>query len=213
MINRIEEESVSKILKNVVSDSDDQNGSMSLYSLINKLESRGFGILLFLFSFPMAIPLPYPPGFTTVLGLPLFFFSFQMILGMKNPWLPKWIGTKELKVKHIIFAINGTAKIFAKLERFMKPRLEFFSSTGGEKLIGTVSFLCAISIALPIFFGNAIPSAGIMLMSIGFLSRDGVMIIIGIITSIIGLFVASLVVIFGITAFKFMLNKIYLFIF
>ena len=43
-------------------------------------------------------------------------------------------------------------------------------------------------------FGNAVPSAGILIMALGLLGKDGVVIIIGIITGIIGLFIASLVV-------------------
>ena len=203
------QESLSYLINNMLQDHEGE--SISLKELILKLESRGFGILMFLFSFPMAIPLPYPPGFTTILGLPLFFFAIQMMLGTKNPWLPEWIAKKELKISHVKFAINGTSKIFLKLEKLMRPRLLFFSSTNGEKLIGAVSFLCAISIVLPIFLGNSIPSAGIMLMSIGFLYKDGIMIMIGIVTSILGLFVASLVVVFGIEAIKYALAKTWLF--
>ena len=95
----------------------------------------------------------------------------------------------------------------------MKPRLLSFTSPKGEKIIGFISLLCSISIVLPIWFGNAVPSAGIMLMAIGLLYLDGVMILIGIIVSFIGLFVASLVMVLGIKAFKYVLKKIMIYIF
>ena len=183
----------SQLLQELV-DKNKSTNSISLGEINEHLNERGFALLMILFSFPMAIPLPYPPGFTTVLGLPLLFFSIQMLLGMDKPSLPAWIAKKTIKTSHLSFAVEKSAKYFMKLEKLLRPRLAYFSSIHGEKLIGFVSMLCAISITLPIMFGNAVPSAGIFIMALGLLGKDGVVIIIGIITSIIGLFIASLVV-------------------
>ncbi len=168
--------------------------SVSLGEISDHLSERGFAILMILFAFPMAIPLPYPPGFTTVLGLPLLVFSFQMILGMSKPLLPNWIATKTIKTNHLIFAIEKSAKYFIRAERILHPRLPYFSSEGGERIIGITALLCSISIVLPIMFGNAVPSAGILIMALGLLGKDGAVIILGILVSIIGLFVATMVV-------------------
>ncbi len=183
----------SQLLQELV-DKNKSTDSISLGAINEHLNERGFALLMILFSFPMAIPLPYPPGFTTILGLPLLFFSIQMLLGMDKPSLPAWVAKKTIKTSHLGFAVEKSAKYFIKLEKLLRPRLAYFSSIHGEKLIGFVSMLCAISITLPIMFGNAVPSAGIFIMALGLLGKDGVVIIIGIITSIIGLFVASLVV-------------------
>lgn len=183
----------SQLLQELV-DAKRSTSSVTLGEINEYLSERGFALLLILFSFPMAIPLPYPPGFTTILGLPLLFFSIQMIMGMDKPSLPKWIANKTIKTSHLVFSIEKSAKYFIKLEKLLKPRLAYFSSIHGEKLIGFVAMFCAISITLPIVLGNAIPSAGIFIMALGLLGKDGLVIIIGIITSIIGLFVASLIV-------------------
>lgn len=183
----------SQLLQELVDKKKDTK-TISLGEINTHLSERGFAVLMILFSFPMAIPLPYPPGFTTVLGLPLLFFAFQMILGAQKPSLPNWIARKSIKTSHLTFAVNKSSKYFLKLEKLLKPRLPYFSSLAGEKLIGFVALLCAISIALPIMFGNAVPSAGILVMALGLLGKDGLVIIIGIILSIIGLCIASLVV-------------------
>lgn len=183
----------SQLLQELV-DKKKSTNSISLGEINEHLSERGFALLMILFSFPMAIPLPYPPGFTTVLGLPLLFFSIQMLMGMDKPSLPAWIANKTIQTSHLVFAVEKSAKYLTKLERLLKPRLAYFSSIHGEKLIGFVAILCAISITLPIMFGNAVPSAGIFIMALGLLGKDGLVIIIGIIVSIIGLFVASLVV-------------------
>lgn len=171
---------------------------LTLYEVNHFLHEKGFALLMILFSFPMAIPLPYPPGFTTILGIPLIFYGLQMLLGKVDPWLPKFIGDKTVKVSHLRFAIQKSEKFFCYIEKFFKPRFLAITSDKGEKLVGFFVLICAITIALPIWFGNAIPSLGILIMSLGVLNRDGLAIIIGIIVSIIGVAIASLVVILGV---------------
>lgn len=181
-------------LLNELVENNKNNKSITLGEINNHLSERGFAILMILFAFPMALPLPYPPGFTTILGLPLLIFSIQMMLNMPRPVLPVWVAAKTIKMNHLVFAIEKSTKYFYKAEKFLKPRLPSMSSQVGERIIGVVSFLCSISIVLPIMFGNAVPSAGILIMAFGLLGKDGLVIIFGIIVSIIGLFVASLVV-------------------
>ena len=117
-----------------------------------------------------------------------------MLLGMSKPLLPKWIAKKNIKTSHLIFAIEKSAKYFLKAEKILRPRFPYFSSDAGERIIGVMSLLCSISIVLPIMFVNAVPSAGILIMALGLLGKDGSVIIIGIIVSIIGLFIATMVV-------------------
>ena len=183
----------SQLLQELVEQKKDTQ-TISLGDINAHLSERGFAILMILFAFPMAIPLPYPPGFTTVFGLPLLIFSVQMILGMEKPLLPNWIAQKTIKTSHLVFAVEKGAKYFLRAENFLKPRLTYFSSIAGEKIIGIISLLCAITITLPIWGGNAIPSAGILIMAFGLLGKDGAVIIAGIITSIIGLIVAYFIV-------------------
>lgn len=171
-----------------------QAENITLGEINQHLSERGFAILMILFAFPMALPLPYPPGFTTILGLPLLIFSLQMILDMPKPLLPDWIASKKIKMSHLTFAVEKSSKYFHKVEKILKPRLPYMSSDAGERIIGFVSLLCSISIVLPIMFGNAIPSAGILIMAFGLLGKDGLVIKIGILVSIVGLFVASFVV-------------------
>ncbi len=168
---------------------------ISFIEISSHLCDRGFAILIILFAFPMAIPLPYPPGFTTILGLPLLFLSWQMLLGYDKPALPKILANKSINSSHLAFAVNKTEKYFKFLESKLRCRLPYLSSTSGEKIIGFISLLCSISIVMPIMFGNAIPSAGICIMAIGLLSRDGLVIIIGIITSLIGIIVSIFIVV------------------
>ena len=183
----------SQLLQELVEEKKDTK-TISLGDVNERLSERGFAILMILFAFPMAIPLPYPPGFTTILGMPLLIFSIQMIRGLSKPSLPKWIAQKKITTSHLVFAVAKSKKFFLWIEKLLHPRFSYMSSEGGERIIGLVSLCCSIAIVLPILFGNAIPSAAIMIMALGLLNKDGIVIIIGIITGIIGVIVAALVV-------------------
>jgi hypothetical protein len=192
----IANESASKLLVHVIKDFKKER--LTLNEIKDSLHELGFGLLMVLFSFPMAIPLPYPPGFTTLLGIPLFFFSWQMLLGYDSPKLPKFIGEKTIKRTTLEKVITKTIPYLQKLERLFKPRLEFSHTIIGERIVGLFSLIFSTCIVLPIIFGNALPSAGIMLMALALMNKDGIMMIVGAIVGLIGVAIASYVVIFGI---------------
>lgn len=183
----------SQLLQELIEEKKDTK-TVSLGEISDYLSERGFAVLMILFAFPMAIPLPYPPGFTTILGLPLLIFSIQMIRGMAKPKLPIKIAAKTITTDHLRFAVEKSSRFFLWIEKLLHPRIFALSSIQGERLIGFVSLLCSIAIVLPIWFGNALPSAAIMIMALGLLNKDGLVIIIGIITGIIGVIIAALVV-------------------
>ncbi len=197
----------SELLEKVVEEYKDLD-TITFREIKFALHERGFGLLNVIFSIPLAVPIPYPPGLTTIFGLPLLFFSVQMILGFDSPWLPKSVGDRTIKKETLARVVTGANPYLKRIEVILKPRLVFMSYRFGERVIGVVSFLCAISIALPIIFGNFVPALGILVMSLGLLRRDGLVIIIGIIISIIGLFVAMAVVLFGVAAVTAIFDKL-----
>jgi len=190
-----EPRAASEVLKDVVSDS--KSDFISFYDIKASLHERGFGLLMLIFAIPVSIPAPVPPGTTMLPGLPLLFFSLQMLVNRDSPWLPKWIGTKKIKRSTLAFLIEKTAKFLQKVEKLMRPRFSFAQSRKGEKLVGFFGVLFSLSIISPIPFAHFIPGLGIVFMSLGLLSRDGIAIILGIIIGNIGLLITVLVVLFG----------------
>ncbi|GFZ81266.1 ABC transporter permease [Rickettsiales bacterium] len=173
------------------------NDKISLFEIKLALQQRGFGILMLIFALPLSIPIPVPPGFTTVFALPLIVFSIQMIYGADSPWMPKWLGNRSIARKNLAVIIEKTAPILQKVERWMQPRLFFISSTKGERFFGLVCLLCSLSIAIPLPLTNFIPAGGIALMSLGLMSKDGVVVCLGILVGAIGLLITFLVIFLG----------------
>jgi len=200
------QETISSLLSKLIQNRE-ESSRISIAEICEILGHQGIVLLLVLFSFPMAIPLPYPPGLTTILGLPLLYCSVELILKKNNIVLPKKIRDKTIKISHLNFTITKLVKLFEIIEKYTKPRLLILSSSRGEQVIGLISLLCAICITLPIWFGNAVPALGIFMMAFGLDRKDGLVILLGILTSIFGLFIAGTVVVFGIQAVKYLIAK------
>jgi hypothetical protein len=181
---------------------------VSVKEIINYFGDQGFFLLLIIFALPTAIPLPYPPGLTILTGLPLIILAVQMLLYKRMPSLPRWIMSFQIKTTLIIKIVQKILPYIYKMENITTPRILILSSMMGEKVIGVISLICAIFIASPLFFAHLIPAIGIILMCLGFINRDGIVIIIGIITSITGIVIASIVLYFTLIGGKFLLNKV-----
>lgn len=161
------------------------------------LNERGFVILLLLFSLPLSIPVPVPPGYTSVLSIPLIILSMQLLFGKETVWLPQFIADRKIKRSILAKIFEKTSPIVIAIEKVSKARFMFATSSTMEKLYAFISFICSLFIFLPIPFTNFIPAIGISLMSIGFLNKDGFIVLSGILASILGIFIAVMVLIIG----------------
>lgn len=172
---------------------------ITLNQIKKALKSKGFGVVMLLFALPIAIPLPYPPGFTTILGMPLLLFALQFFIQAESPWLPSFIGKKSFERSKIANVLEITAPYMRKLERLTRPRLWFFEKGSlAVRISALFMILNSICVILPIFFGNAIPAFGTVLISLGLIRKDGLAIILGMFFSVVGWLVAALVVTFGV---------------
>ena len=162
---------------------------IALGQIKDVLHERGFGILMIIFSLPLCIPVPAPPGLTLLPSLPLLFFSFQMIIGKSAPWLPKWIASKQLKRTTLAMLVQKANPWLKKIEKLLKSRFAFASSKRGERVVGIFCFICSLSITNPVPGSNLVPAIGISLMSLGLVSKDGIVIVIGMLVGMVGVLI------------------------
>lgn len=78
----------SEILQEVADTGNTNSNKVTLFEIKTSLQERGFGILIIIFSLPLSVPIPVPPGYTTILSIPLILFSLQLLLGFHSPWMP-----------------------------------------------------------------------------------------------------------------------------
>ncbi|MBY0533752.1 MAG: exopolysaccharide biosynthesis protein [Rickettsiaceae bacterium] len=198
---------VSEILEKV---GQKQKGDKTKISeLMEDFHENGILLAMIFFSLPVAIPLPYPPGFTTVMGIPLMILSIQMLLGNKKVSLPQKINDYELKNSTLRAISDKVVPRLVSVEKYVKPRFSFAKSVYCEQFIGFISLLAAFSVALPIPLTNAIPALGIAVMALGLLNRDGLVIIVGFFITVIGLLVAIGAVLASWVAIKYIFHSIF----
>jgi hypothetical protein len=163
---------------------------ISIADLLHALEHRAIGALMFIFAVPNAIPVP--PGVSAILGAPLIFLSFQLMIG-RRPWLPRIITDRSLARADFEKVVDLATPWLAKAERLMRPRLQFLAMPPAEYVVGAVCLLLSIILFLPIPLGNMLPAFTICVLALGVLERDGVWIGIGIACAI-----AAVVIVWGV---------------
>ncbi|WP_341810248.1 exopolysaccharide biosynthesis protein [Wolbachia endosymbiont (group A) of Andrena carantonica] len=203
----------SDILKEVADTNNNDNDKVTLFDIKTALHERGFGILIIIFSLPLSVPIPVPPGYTTILSIPLILFSLQLLFGFDSPWMPNWLERKSFQRSTLALVVEKTSPTLKKIEKFMKPRMSFIFRGPGENILAFIMLLCALSIAIPLPLTNFIPAIGTTLISLGIMSKDGFLSIMGVLVSLCGLLLTLVVIVKGpqliFGAFSFLKSFVY----
>ena len=170
---------------------------ISVQDLIDGLGDRSWGFALLLFGLLSAIAII--PGLATLTAVPLLFFGMQMLIGYRTPWLPAFIAKRDLGRADLERAIVAGKPIMQRIERICRPRLTFLIGRSSERVLGLLVFVLAVIIALPGPFTNFPPGMAIVFMSIAIIERDGLMLLAGLVTSVIALYLGWLVLAFFVT--------------
>ncbi len=187
----------SDILKEVADTNNANSDKVTLFDIKTALHERGFGILIIIFSLPLSVPIPVPPGYTTILSIPLILFSLQLLLGFDSPWMPHWLERKSFQRSTLALVVEKTSPALKKIEKFMKPRMLFIFCGPGEKILAFMMLLCAVIIALPLPFTHFLPAIGATFISLGIMGKDGLLSILGVLISLCALLLAFVVIIKG----------------
>jgi len=186
-----------------------EKGKTKVSEILEDFHENGILLALIFFALPVAIPLPYPPGFTTIMGTPLIILAIQMLLGSKKVKLPQKINDYEIKNSTLKMISLKTVPALIALEKFIKPRGGFAKSVACEQFVGFVSLIGGISVAIPLPLTNAVPALGITVMALGLLNRDLLVIFVGLIIEIIGIFIALGALLASWVAIKYLFNMVF----
>jgi hypothetical protein len=151
--------------------------TVTLSEVLGMLGHRAFGIAIFVFALANLI-ISNVPGVSTILGLPIVFFSLQMMFGAHQPWLPKFLAEKQFRRESFENIIHRSVRVLRKMEIFIKPRL-LFLVVKNDQVLGLICFVLSAVLILPILFGNWLPSWGLALIALGMIERDGLLTLIG----------------------------------
>ncbi|PPE69688.1 exopolysaccharide biosynthesis protein [Caldimonas thermodepolymerans] len=156
---------------------------ISVGDLLAALSDRALAALIFLFSFPNALPMP--PGTSAILGAPLLFLTAQLALGLK-PWLPQFIARRSIARADFARMVQHMVPWLRRAEKLLKPRLSVLARPPFEHLVGVIGLVLAVILVLPIPLGNMLPAFALAVLSLGILERDGLWVIAGTVLAIAG---------------------------
>lgn len=151
---------------------DEARTSITIGDITDIIKDRAYGALLLIIALPNIIPLPIP-GVSTILGLPLLFIAWQLMVGAARPWLPNTLLRKEFARKDFLYVIEKAYPWLVKTEKLLKPRWSWLVSPWAERFIGFVCFVLAFILIWPIFLGNIMPALSISLFALAILAKDG----------------------------------------
>lgn len=152
--------------------------------MLDALGERGFGLLLMVLAIPNLLPFPGVPGVSFITGVAILYLAIQLMLAREKPALPTWIGRKSFTRGQLARFIVKTNPFLRWLERPIQPRWNPLVAGAGERFIGFVALIHAITLALPIPMGNLPQAVALILFALALIELDGVMATVGYLASV-----------------------------
>ena len=173
----------SVVLERLVRDA--PSDSVTLEWIIASLRERSFGIVMLLVALVGLLP-----GLSPVVGLLLVVPAVQMILGRKEPILPRRIATRSLSTPRLVRLLERVIPALRRMERVIRPRWATpFGAT--KRIVGLVVLLLAATLLAPVPFSQFIPIFVIMLLAFAFLEEDGVLLCIALFAALVSLAITA----------------------
>ena len=161
--------------------------AVTLRELLGMLGEQGLLVFCGVLAAPFLLPLTVP-GMSTVLGLPMLLIGFAVMLS-RVPWLPERLLNRSLAaptVRSVLGRVRGWAERF---EHLVRPRLlgltggRLVNFVNGGLVIVAVLLLMAPIPLVP--FINSLPALAIILLCFGMAERDGVVILLGYLMTVV----------------------------
>lgn len=153
--------------------------SLTVDELEKALKGRGFAMLLLLLALPFCV-IPVP-GLSTPFGIAVFLIGIRIAAGQK-PWLPAFVLRKNISPARLARILDGGIRFARTMERCVKPRMRFLQRWPGMMNLiglGIASGGLLLLLPLPIPFTNMIPAWAVVLLSAGMMERDGLLVLLG----------------------------------
>ena len=172
----------------------DQIGAetITIGQLVDALQDRAFGLILLILALPCCIPFLY--GVPQAVSIPLVFVAGQILLGRPSPWLPERLRARSFSREAFDDMAQKAAPYIRWFEVIAKPRLTWLTHGLAERALGLFLVIFSASIATPLPLTNTVPGAAVAVMALGFIERDGLLIILG---TVLGTVWVTLLILLG----------------
>ena len=150
---------------------------VSFDDLLHEFRQRAFGGLLLVVLLPTFLPAPGIGAFT---GPFIALIGAQMLLTFAHPWLPRWIGRRNMKRATVKRVGERFTPLLHRLEKICKPRLpQLLEHTWAFVFTGLQLVLLGLLLSLPLPLTNYPLGILLLLFCIALIERDGALLLIG----------------------------------
>lgn len=186
---------------------------IKINEIITLVGGDSFYQILFLVTFITSIPAPSWGFGTSTMpgGIISLIIGIQLILEYNYLVLPDFIGNKEIQTKYLKNTyLEKIKNLLNKLKKNTKKRFEkIFNYKHINKILGFVIILQSILMIIPIIFTNLFPSMFVTIISFCYLIKDGLLLCIFSILSVIVFFLYIFFFKYIIKYLKFLSNKFF----
>ncbi len=174
---------------------------LSFTALATQLHSRAWGGLLLIFAAINLLPLP--PGTSAFFALPILIVSAQMVFGRSTPWFPARLNRRGVTKQELGRLIGKIEWLEERIERILKPRLPGLTGPAATRIIGAVCFILALVAAIPVPLFHVAPAAAIVLFGLALIYRDGALVVVAAVASVLSLVIDALIIGSGVVALSY----------
>jgi hypothetical protein len=143
---------------------------LSMAELVRLHGDASGPVLLMLMAVLATLPVA---GAGMVLSLGIFLLAWTWLRGMDNMPLPERLGRVTLNETWTRRCLHGLAWIYEQADRWLRPRWTHWSHRRLRPVWGAWIALMAALIFIPLPFGNVLPAISLVLLSLGWMFRDG----------------------------------------
>jgi hypothetical protein len=153
---------------------------LSLGEIAEASHRRGLALLICVLAIPFAQPIPLP--ISPLLGGAIIILGFRLAVG-QHVWLPGFILRRRIHRNLLQKVLTGSIAVARRIERLIRPRFNFMGWPGTRMIVGVHVIAAAVVLSLPIPgiipFTNTAPAIAILLLGLGWMERDGLLVILG----------------------------------
>jgi hypothetical protein len=163
---------------------------LNLAELLRLHGDSSTAVVLMLMALLTVVPIA---GAGTVLSLGILAVAWGWARGHDSVDLPERLGALSLNERWTGRCLHGLAWMYGRANRWLRPRWSVWSHGATRWGWGVWIALMAAVIFLPLPLGNVLPSLSLILLSLGWMFRDGVALMVSALTGLAALaYTASL---------------------
>ena len=170
---------------------------VTLRELLALIGEQGLLVFCAVLAVPFLLPITLPM-MSTLFGLPMLLIGSAVMLN-RVVWLPARLLDRRLPAATVLQVLERTSRWAAQFEHLVRPRLLHLSGGAAINVVnGGLLVLTVVALMAPlplVPFANTIPGIAIVLLCLGMAERDGILILLGYLATLV-----AVIYVFGLMA-------------